>query len=88
MLYPILFVAFMNSTANGFDGNTFDGVSVSLVLALMLLRATAVSLLSTSGAMLSALSSLALLQITAAEDAECLSQTSSSSSDPPSKPLR
>ncbi|MCJ1407884.1 hypothetical protein MMC19_001955, partial [Ptychographa xylographoides] len=27
MLYPILFVAFMNSAANGFDGNTFGGVS-------------------------------------------------------------
>lgn len=27
-LYPILFVAFMNSAANGFDGNTFGGVSV------------------------------------------------------------
>lgn len=26
-LYPILFVAFMNSAANGFDGNTFGGVS-------------------------------------------------------------
>lgn len=29
-LYPILFVAFMNSAANGFDGNTFGGVSVCL----------------------------------------------------------
>lgn len=27
MLYPVLFVAFMNSAANGFDGNTFGGVS-------------------------------------------------------------
>lgn len=27
LLYPILFVAFMNSAANGFDGNTFGGVS-------------------------------------------------------------
>ena len=27
MLYPILFVSFMNSAANGFDGNTFGGVS-------------------------------------------------------------
>lgn len=27
-LYPVLFVAFMNSAANGFDGNTFGGVSV------------------------------------------------------------
>jgi hypothetical protein len=27
MLYPILFVAFVNSAANGFDGNTFAGVS-------------------------------------------------------------
>lgn len=26
-LYPILFVAFMNSAANGFDGNTFGGCS-------------------------------------------------------------
>ncbi len=26
-LYPILLVAFMNSAANGFDGNTFGGVS-------------------------------------------------------------
>ncbi|KDQ50464.1 hypothetical protein JAAARDRAFT_141972 [Jaapia argillacea MUCL 33604] len=27
LLYPILFVAYMNSAANGFDGNTFGGVS-------------------------------------------------------------
>lgn len=27
LLYPILFVAFANSAANGFDGNTFGGVS-------------------------------------------------------------
>ncbi|EJU06076.1 MFS lactose permease [Dacryopinax primogenitus] len=27
LLYPILLVAFMNSAANGFDGNTFGGVS-------------------------------------------------------------
>jgi hypothetical protein len=26
-LYPILFVAFMNSAANGFDGNTFGTLS-------------------------------------------------------------
>jgi hypothetical protein len=28
-LYPILFVAFMNSAANGFDGNTFGMGPVS-----------------------------------------------------------
>jgi hypothetical protein len=27
-LYPILFVAFMNSAANGFDGNTFGTYSL------------------------------------------------------------
>ena len=29
-LYPILFVAFMNSAANGFDGNTFGTLSPRL----------------------------------------------------------
>jgi hypothetical protein len=29
-LYPILFVAFMNSAANGFDGNTFGTLSPHL----------------------------------------------------------
>ena len=29
-LYPILFVAFMNSAANGFDGNTFGTSSSPL----------------------------------------------------------
>ena len=32
-LYPILFVAFMNSAANGFDGNTFGTASFPLLAA-------------------------------------------------------
>ena len=38
LLYPILFVAFMNSAANGFDGNTFGGVSVRLTTAPQVLQ--------------------------------------------------